>query len=153
MNKLILLLLVAGCSQPVSLSPELYATSWHSRDKPSGESYNQRNPGLGVAIKRPVSEHWQAGGRVADYRNSLNKNSAYGAALAEYHIGDESALHGYVGAQAGIVSGYNASVEPLAMPVVGLGYNRVTINLTAFPIANGHGVAVSGWLSVKMWEF
>lgn len=147
---LFLILLSTPC-YAWDISPEIYATSWHSKDKPSGESYNQRNPGIGFSLTNPVSDHWKAGVRVASYYNSINRQSNYGAGTIDYCRGGDWHVCG--GAMFGAVSGYNDSVRPLAAPVVGLGYDRVTLNLTVFPIANATGVAVSGWLSVRAFEF
>jgi hypothetical protein len=145
-----LLCLLLGACGTTSVSPEAYVTSWHSRDKPSGESYNSRNQGLGVHIAQS-KEGLRYGLRGAVYRNSIDKTSVYIAPTIDYCEGET--WHGCIGAQAGIVSGYNDSVKPLVAPVVGLGYERITLNLTAFPIQNGHGAAVSGWLSFKAFSF
>lgn len=146
----LMLILLPVTSYAWDLSPEIYATSWHNKDKPSGESYNQRNPGIGFSLTNPVSDHWKAGVRMASYKNSIDKQSNYGAFSLDYCRGDDFHICG--GAMAGAVTGYGA-VRPLAAPVMGLGYDRVTINLTAFPIAKATGVAVSGWVSYKAVEF
>ncbi len=146
-----LLILLSTPCYALDFSPEIYITSWHSKDKPSGEQYNQFNPGIGASLTGKVSEHWKLGIRGADYRNSIDKNSAYLAGTVDYCRGDTWHICG--GAMLGAVTGYTPSIKPLAAPVVGLGYDRVTLNLTAFPIQAGAGFAVSGWLSYKAWSF
>lgn len=149
-RQILFLILLSTPCYAWDLSPEIYATSWHSKDKPSGESYNQRNPGIGFSLTNPVSDHWKAGVRMASYKNSIDKQSNYGAFSLDYCRGDDFHICG--GAMAGAATGYGA-LRPLAAPVVGLGYRPITLNLTAFPIQAGRGMAVSGWVSYKAVSF
>ncbi len=151
MARLAFLLLLPACSSKTTISPEIYATSWHSRPKPSGESYNQFNPGVGFALTQPVSTHWKAGIRAATYKNSIAKQSVLAAGTIEWCQGDE--FHACAGVMGGGVTGYAETVRPLLAPVIGVGYQRVTLNVTTFPIQAGRGVAVSGWVSIKLGEF
>lgn len=149
---LIPIMLLAACSNPVAISPEVYASSWHSKETTiAGKPYNQRNLGIGLSLTTPVSEHWRLGGRGATYRNSIDRQSNYAALQADYCRGDKWHICG--GFMGGGVTGYEKPIKPLVAPVLGVGYDRVTLNLTSFPIQNGRGVAVSGWISIKAGEF
>lgn len=144
-------LLIMGCSNHTAISPELYATSWHSRNKASGESYNQRNPGFGFHATQQLDNHWRYGVRTASYLNSIDKQSVYAAGTIDYCQGDTWHVCG--GAMLGAVTGYEKPIKPLLAPVLGVGYERMTLNLTTFPIQNAHGVGVSGWVSIRIFEF
>jgi hypothetical protein len=88
----------------------------------SDETYNERNIGAGLTYERrklgsDLVKALTAGG----YKNSYNDNSFYvGGGLAKrFDLGKR--LYADVGGVAGLVTGYEGGVNPMAMPMVGLG--------------------------------
>ncbi len=103
-------------TQPVDRFSLVFETrSYHFE-----EGYNNFNPGIGFEYRLNNTFHIGAGG----YYNSLERFSGYALAGAET---SGKRFFG-VGAEAGIVTGYDWAVTPAAMPYVRLGSRESRVN-------------------------
>jgi hypothetical protein len=86
-----------------------------------GGGYNNINPGIGLEYR--LRDHFHIG--VGTYRNSMEMQSVY--ALAGFESSGKKRI-GF-GAEAGIITGYNESIIPAAMPYLRLGSRKGRLNV------------------------
>jgi hypothetical protein len=86
-----------------------------------GGGYNNINPGIGFEYRLRDRFHIGAG----TYRNSMEVQSVY--ALAGFETNGKKRIG--VGAEAGIITGYNESIIPAAAPYLRLGSRKGRLNV------------------------
>lgn len=149
MKILLLPLFLLTACQGMELSPEVMATSYHTRETtPAGKPYNEENWGGGLHITTK-SEGWRYGGRALTYKNSIDRHSALAVGTVDYCF-DNKPWVICPGVMAGGVTGYGDHIRPIAAPTIELGYGRASIVLTAFPTSDFSAGVVSGWLKFKL---
>lgn len=153
MKKLAILLLLTACGQTTTVSPELYMASIHTRsESPAGKKYNQFNPGGGVHVTQNAG-NFRYGVRAGIFENSFRKPTEVLAATAEYCMGKD--FHACGGVMAGGVHGYSTTqfAQFAAAPTLEVGYQRFSVDFTAYPTTDGKAGVFTGWLKYKLWEF
>lgn len=154
MKKLLILLLLTACAEhPTTVSPELYITSYHTRDTtPVGKKYNEFNPGVGVHVTQDMG-NFRYGMRAGTFENSFKDQTEVLAGTAEYCVGDQ--FHACGGAMLGGIHGYNKTqfAQFAAAPTLEVGYERFSVDFTAYPTSDRNAAVLTGWLKYKAWEF
>ncbi|MBT8448110.1 MAG: hypothetical protein KJO69_00365 [Gammaproteobacteria bacterium] len=86
------------------------------------EGLNERNIGAGLTLeKRKLGSDFVKSLTAGGYKNSFNKNSYYAGGGLARRINLLDKLYADVGGVAGVVSGYEDKLSPLAMPMLGVG--------------------------------
>lgn len=154
MKYLIALLLLCSCAtNPTTVSPEAYITSYHTRDTtPAGKKYNEFNPGAGVHVTQSDG-NFRYGIRAGEFRNSFKDPTEVIAATAEYCGGN--IYHACAGVMLGAIHGYSSTsyAQFAAAPTLEVGYNRLSIDFTAYPTADKNAAVITGWLKYDLWRF
>jgi hypothetical protein len=85
-----------------------------------GGGYNNINPGIGLEYR--LSDRFHMGAGI--YRNSMEVTSVY--ALAGFETNGKKWIG--IGGEAGIITGYNESIIPAAMPYLRIGSRNGRLN-------------------------
>lgn len=127
------LALIAG-SACADTSLLLYGTSYHFNGalKPTAYHYNQANYGLGIEYS---DAGWLVG--AGTYLDSYNEQGYMLYGGYRWVFGNPREWHTSVAIKAGYLNG-SGFHGPVALPVLGVGYNHVNLELSGAPAA-GHG--------------
>lgn len=92
------------------------------------------NPGAGIGVSETVGDGWELTAMAVTYRDSYGKMAMAGGGGARFMVGEPAAWHGTGGLLLGLLNGSgSAYTAPVLAPVVGVGYDRVNLELIAGP--------------------
>ncbi len=111
------------------ISPEIFifGKSYHSnRDV----DWNETNPGLGLGLSGTVSKNFDMAIMAGAYKDSYGETAKFAVAGPRYYFyGDRDAFNMNVGLHIGYLHGSGIN-GVMAIPVIGIGYDRVTLCFT-----------------------
>lgn len=145
----LLILLPTPC-YALDVSPIAFMASYHTRaTTASGKPYNDFNLGGGMDITQGTK--WRYGAILADYKNSISKNSVVAVGKLDYCF--EDGVRICPGMVAGMVTGYSSTVTPMAAPTLEIGYGRFSAVGTILPTQDFRAASLTGWLKYTIWKF
>lgn len=111
-----------------------------------GDSYNETHESFGVVIEESYDRHTY-GLQGFHFNDSLDKSSFIATGSYLY------SLHDYIKAGAGagwVKTSYYSGL--IVLPMLEVGTDRVSVQLSAFPNAFGSEALVMGQMKIKLYE-
>lgn len=147
---IIILIAISTPCYALDVSPIAFMASYHTRaTTAAGKPYNDFNPGVGIDITQ--GSKWRYGAILADYKNSISKNSVVAVGKLDYCF--EDGIRICPGMVAGLVTGYGSTVTPMAAPTLELGYGKFSVVGTVLPAQDFKAVSLTGWLKYKLFTW
>jgi hypothetical protein len=118
--------------------------------EPAG-GYEEFHEAIGLHVEK-AGDGWVYGAMALRFVDSYDEGSFLAGATLKYNKTFENEISIFGGAAAGYVdtSYYSGAV---AMPMVGLGYKRVSLNVSYLPAMDDSDELLMGLISVKLFEW